>query len=316
MSEPQGLIFDIQGFSVHDGPGCRTQVFLSGCPLRCPWCANPEGREPRRRLLVSRQKCRYGRDRCRLCLTACPHGAVSETGDPDAPLAFDRAVCRHCDSFACAAACPHEGVRVSGAYRSVSEVMDLLRRDRQYWGEQGGASFSGGEPLRQHAFMSALLEACKAEGMHTAVETTAHIQPDAFLALMRHVDFAFIDVKHMDPQAHRELTGVDNTLILNNIRALTQSGWPGRLILRMPVVAGFNDGPANARATAHFMESLGLWEINLLPFHRLAASKWEQLGLRYAYRDAPPTPPETLENLQSLYLDRRIACYPGDDVSY
>ena len=316
MAERQGLIFDIQGFSVHDGPGCRTLVFLNGCPLRCVWCANPEGLKVRPQILYSRQKCQYAKSNCRRCLNACPNGAVTETGVTGAPLLFDFAVCDGCAGFDCARACPHEGARVSGKYKSVSEVMKIFLRDRQYWGDEGGVSFSGGEPLLQHEFLIDLLTACKKEKLHTAIETTAFAPADTFMAVMRHIDFAFIDVKHMDSARHQEKTGVLNERILANIAMLAKSGWSGRAILRMPVVPGFNDSLETAEATAEFMNSLNLFEINLLPFHRLGSSKWEQMGKKYEYADISGTPEEILERLQELYLDKKIACYVGDDVMY
>ncbi len=128
MEERKGLVFDIQGFSVHDGPGCRTLVFLSGCPLHCPWCANPEGMKKKSRLLFSRQKCRYEKSHCRRCLTACPYGGVRETGNPENPLEFDRKICDSCTIFACAKACAHEAARISGQYRTTEEIMRIFRR--------------------------------------------------------------------------------------------------------------------------------------------------------------------------------------------
>lgn len=316
MAEREGLVFDIQGFSVHDGPGSRTQIFLSGCPLRCEWCANPEGRELKRQLLFSRQKCRFVKNNCRRCLQVCPHGAVAlptvEGGEPT----FDHAVCRSCETYDCARVCSQEGARVSGVYRSVSEIMNVFRRDRQYWSKDGGASFSGGEPILQSDFLLDILRECKKEGIHTAIETTACARTETFEEIMRLIDFAFIDVKHMDSERHRAKTGVGNERILANIARLASSGWKGRLILRMPVVPDFNDSLENAAETARFMESLGLFEINLLPFHRLGTSKWEQMGMTYAYADCEGTPPELMERLQNVYLDRRIACYVGDDVYY
>lgn len=316
MEERKGLVFDIQGFSVHDGPGCRTLVFLSGCPLHCPWCANPEGMKKKSRLLFSRQKCRYEKSHCRRCLTACPYGGVRETGNPENPLEFDRKICDSCTIFACAKACAHEAARISGQYRTTEEIMRIFRRDRAYWDSQGGPGFSGGEPMAQPEFLCSLLEACKAEGMNTSIETTACVDPEVFQRVMEKIDFAFIDVKHMDSRRHREVTGVGNERILSNIEALAASSWSGRLILRMPVIEGFNDTLENAARTAEFMKKNGLFEINLLPFHRLGTSKWEQLGKTYPYADYLPTEESVMEQLQEYYLDQRIACYVGDDVVY
>ena len=316
MKEKKGLVFDIQGFSVHDGPGCRTLVFLSGCPLRCQWCANPEGMEKKRQLLYSRQKCRYEKSQCRRCLKVCPKGAVKETHDPQRPLEFDREICKDCSTFECAKACAYEAARVSGKYYSVEELMRILRRDRAYWDENGGPGFSGGEPMAQQEFLYEVLKACKEEGMNTSIETTANVPQEIFLRNMELIDFAFIDVKHMDSGRHASKTGVGNEKILSNIEALAKSGWKGRLILRMPVIEGFNDTLENAEATAEFMKRNGLFEINILPFHRLGTSKWEQMGREYPYASCLPTKESALEKLQEYYLEQRIACYVGDDVLY
>ncbi|MFQ8688332.1 MAG: 4-hydroxyphenylacetate decarboxylase activase [Blautia sp.] len=314
--DQKGLVFEVQGFSVHDGPGCRTQVFLSGCPLRCEWCANPEGMKQKQQLLFSRQKCRYEKNHCRRCLDACGKGAIQETGDPQNPLQFRREICENCKTFECAAVCAHEAARVSGQYKTVEEIMRIFRRDREYWDEKGGPGFSGGEPMAQREFLCAVLRACKQEGMNTSIETTASVDTATFLEVMEWIDFAFIDVKHMDTHRHREKTGIGNERILSNIEALARSSWPGRLVLRMPVIRDFNDTVENAKATADFMERLGLYEINILPFHRLGTSKWEQLGREYPYSQDLPTEEAILEQIQNYYLERRIACYVGDDVLY
>lgn len=311
-SGPRGLIFDIQGFSVHDGPGSRTTVFLSGCPLRCLWCANPEGQEPRQRLLFAPQKCRNGETGCVRCAAACPHGALTAVGGQ---VRRREAVCAECRTFDCARACYAEALRLSGKWYAVEELMAVLRRDRQYW-ENGGVTFSGGDPLAQEDFLLAVLDQCRREGIHTALETSGHAPMETFLAAMARVDFAFVDVKHMDTDRHRERTGVGNERILENIAALAKSSWPGRLVLRMPVIEDYNDTIANAEKVSRFMKDSGLVELNLLPFHRMGRSKWEQLGMTYPYGEARPTPAEKLRELQRFYLDRRIACYIGDGILY
>lgn len=312
MGKSRGLIFDIQGFSVHDGPGSRTTVFLSGCPLRCEWCANPEGREGRPLLLFSAQKCRHAKTGCGRCADACPDGALALRGDQ---LERKDEVCRACRTFACAKACYHEALRLSGRWYDLGELMRILRRDRQFW-ENGGVTFSGGEPLAQADFLRGTLEACAEESIHTAIETTAYAACSTFLRCVSLADFAFIDVKHMDDARHMEKTGVSNAIILNNITDLKKSGWPGRLMLRMPVVRGYNDTAGNIDAMIRFMRENALYEINILPFHRMGESKWTQLGLSYAYHDEPATDGETLERIQALFLENDIACYIGGDVIY
>lgn len=318
MTEPQGLVFDIQGHSVHDGPGCRTLVFLSGCPLRCEWCANPEGMEMRPTLMFRAAKCKRKDYDCTRCVRACPHGAVQVNPDPDSTeyLTIDRTFCKECDTFDCVKACAHESLALAGKWMSASELMRIISRDRQYWGGGGGVTFTGGEPLLQRDFIRTMLKKCRDAYIHTAIETSACVDTDHFLQTMQYVDFAFIDVKHMDPEAHKAKTRVSNELTHRNIRALIASGWKGRLVLRMPIIEDFNDTVENMAATADFMNELGLYEVNILPFHRMADSKWSQLGKVYAYRDKEATPMDRMTKLQQVFLDKDVACYVGSDTPF
>lgn len=311
----KGLIFDIQGHAVHDGPGTRTLVFLSGCPLRCEWCANPEGMNRRQNLLFAAGKCRAVEDNCRRCLQSCSRGAITMDRETGLPL-LDRALCSECTTFACAAVCNYEALRRSGKYYSVMELMEVLRRDRNFWGSDGGVTFSGGEPLAQSAFLLEVLAQCREQLIHTVIETSAYAAQNVFLETMRHIDFAFIDIKHLDTDQHRLKTGLGNELILGNLRALARSGWPGRLILRTPVIPGFNDSAENARAAIAFMKENGFFEINLLPFHRLGSSKWQQLGKEYPYARMEGLAKEALYELQQIYLHAGIVCYVDTDVVY
>lgn len=153
-------------------------------------------------------------------------------------------------------------------------------------------------------------------GIHTAIETSACFSPDRFLQVMQYIDFAFVDIKHMSTEAHKAGTGVGNEQILENIRALKKSGWGGRLVLRQPVISGYNDSEQNAKEVISFMEENGLYEMNLLKFHRLGQTKWEQLGKEYAYATGGEMTDEAMESLQRLYLDAGIACYVGHRTSF
>lgn len=315
MPEKKGLIFDIQGFSVHDGPGARTLVFLSGCPLRCEWCANPEGMKKCRTLLYAKGRCKAAQNHCRRCMAACPKGAVTMNEEQGLPE-VQRVLCRDCQDFFCVNACNYEALRISAEYYDVPGLMDIIKRDRNYWGGEGGVTFSGGDPLVQWEFLLEALAACRKELIHTAIETSAYADEDIFLKVMDLIDFAFVDVKHMDSAAHESKTGVKNERILSNLRALAKSGWAGRLILRSPIIPGFNDGVDNAKEVIRFMKENGFFEINLLPFHRMGTSKWEQLGKEYAYKEQEGLHKEDLVTLQNTYLDGGIACYLDADVPY
>lgn len=313
MEKNRGLIFDIQSFSVHDGPGTRTTVFLKGCPLRCEWCANPEGWNPKRELMFASMSCKL-EGGCHACIGSCTSDAVKQ-GSKTVNLDYDK--CAKCSTFECTSVCYNEALKVCGTWYSIPELMRILDRDAMFWDEKGGVTFSGGEVFYQKEFLKSSLIACKESFIHTAIETSAFAETKSFLEIMQYVDFAFIDVKHMDSIKHREKTGVPNEIILNNIRALVGSDWPGRLVLRVPIIAGFNDAEENMESTAGFMESLGLFEINLLPFHHLGASKWDQLNRNYdKYRNMPPTTSEKLQKLQDIFLSRHIACYTSSETPF
>lgn len=306
----RGLIFDIQGYSVHDGSGCRTLVFLSGCPLRCAWCANPEGQLPRPRLMYREAKCTHTHYRC---LEACPKEAIRIT-DSSPPLQFDRSICDRCDTMDCVAACLSQALRVAGQNYTVDELLHILLRDQGFWGGHGGVTFGGGEPLFQADFLLAVLGQCRSNYMHTTVETCAHANTDVFMEVLKWTDAMFVDLKHMDAAAHRSGTGVDNELILHNIEAAASTRWDGRLIVRVPIVPGYNDTDGNLEATAAFMARLKLKEVNLLPFHRLGQSKYEQLGLDYEYAQMATPSSESLRLHQAIFEAAGLSCYVGSEI--
>lgn len=311
MSPNTGLVFDIQSYSVHDGPRCRTTIFLAGCFLKCLWCSNPESWDLKEKVMFARSKCQQ-KNGCARCIKACEKQGVivNEEGE----IQLDWRKCKQCTVFKCAEACYSEALKICGSRYTAGELMRIINRDRDFWGQGGGVTFSGGEPFYQKDFLASMLQKCKEAYIHTAIETTAYVNSEDFLRTMSFVDFAFIDIKHMDSTHHNEQTGVGNELILSNIAALVKSGWPGRLILRMPVIEGFNDDRKNIETTANFMDELGLYEINILPFHRLGDSKWEQLGQKYAYKEYRATQQEKTEEIQAIFLNRKIACYIGSEL--
>jgi pyruvate formate lyase activating enzyme len=311
--EPKGLIFDIQGHSLHDGPGTRTLIFLSGCPLRCRWCSNPEGLLLRQRLMFKQQLCR---DCPARCVDACEKGAVRRPEIGGLPVVLDRRQCDGCDKLSCLKACYMGALQRSGKWFGVDEVMRLLNRDRSYWDTEGGVTLTGGEPLMQREFVLRLLRCCCEEHIGVCVETSAYVPRTVLEALLPHVDWLFVDIKHMDSTRHEHGTGVPNKPILDNLRWLMGSGWPGRLVLRMPVVPGFNDTTFNAEATAGFMREIGSGEINLLPFHRLGASKYAQLGTTYEYAEQTALGAEQMDTLASVYREKGITCHLAADTPF
>jgi len=314
MSEgSKGVIFDIQGYSVHDGPGCRTLVFLSGCPLRCSWCSNPEGQLLRPRLMYREKKCVHAHHRC---VHACPHQAIhiNEQGSPH--LRFDRSVCDHCDSMVCVRACLNDALKIAGRTYAVGELMRILSRDQGFWGSQGGVTFSGGEPLLQGEFILEVLRKCRSSYMHTAVETSAHMDTDVLIEALQWTDWLLVDIKHMDSAAHRAETGVGNELILQNIAAVASARWAGRLIIRVPIVPTFNDTAENLQATAEFMVKHNLREVNILPFHRLGSSKYEQLGLEYKYARVTSPSREIMLTAKHVFETAGLQCYADFETPF
>lgn len=295
-----GVIFDIQSFSVHDGPGCRTTVFMSGCPLSCRWCANPESWSRKPQILFSEMSCKYNQG-CTACQGMCPEGGLGF--DQENKPVLDFAICHSCTTLVCAEACYNNALKRCAKEYTVDELMSILQRDSNNWRSNGGVTFSGGDPLAQSEFLLTVLKRCQNNNMHTAIETSGFVQPKVFAEVMKYIDFAFIDVKHMNREKHLENTGVYNDLIHNNIAMLTHSGWQGRLVLRMPVIQGFNDDDDNIAQLIQFMQTQGIVEINILPFHRLGESKWNQLGKPYDYSTTGEISTVRLEEIQEKFLE-------------
>jgi pyruvate formate lyase activating enzyme len=278
------MIFDIQRFSLHDGAGIRTLVFMKGCPLRCPWCCNPESQLPAPELMLFPSRCLA----CGACREVCEHQAV--VPDPAGGFATERSRCRACGR--CVEACPTGARALRGRLVSVREVLDEVERDEIFYRSSGGGvTVSGGEPLFQAAFVADLLQACRRQGINTAVETCGHAPWEDFLLVLDHTDTVLFDIKHVDPTAHRRSTGVGNELILANLRRAVTRG--AHVVLRLPLVPGFNTDPDAVRAVASLAREWGIAELHLLPYHRLGESKYQALGRRCL--SSGPAPPSAGE---------------------
>jgi glycyl-radical enzyme activating protein len=199
---------------------------------------------------------------------------------------------------------------------TVDQLAALLRRDRPFWGGRGGVTFSGGEPLLQRDFMGPMLRRCREMGIHACAETTASLDPAWFMEAAALLDWIFVDIKHMDPGRHREGTGASNRLVLENLRRLGASELDCFVVVRVPVVPGFNDSEENLRATARFVRECGLEVVNLLPFHRLGESKWRQAGLAYPYGDQRSLEREELARAAQWVREEGATCYLGWETPF
>ncbi|MBN1675492.1 MAG: glycyl-radical enzyme activating protein [Kiritimatiellae bacterium] len=263
-----GTIFDIKKFAVHDGPGIRTTVFLKGCPLRCLWCHNPESVERGPQVAYRLDKC-IG---CGSCVRVCPAGCHRMAGELHV---FDRQGCVQCG--ACAQACYMKALERIGREASVDEVLGEVLKDKRYFEKSGGGlTLSGGEPMAQPAFTAALLRAAKRAGLHTCLDTCGQAPFENYRAVLEHVDLFLYDVKETDAAKHREYTGVDNRLILENLVRLDSAG--ARTILRCPIIPGLNDRASHFAELAKLANRLaGVVEVNLMPYHPYGSSKGDAL---------------------------------------
>lgn len=286
-----GLIFDIQRFSVHDGPGIRTTVFLKGCPLSCLWCQNPESISRRPEITYIASKC----IQCDKCLDVCPEGAIRSANGAKELL---RQACTLCGD--CLDVCYAEALNIFGRWLTVPELMEIVELDREFYMRSGGGvTFSGGEPAAQPDFLRAACREAQARRLHTTIDTSGYVGWDTFRSILSHVDLVLYDLKHMDSAVHRRLTGVPNELILENLQRLAQIGHP--VHVRVPLIPGYNDSEENVRATAAFVATLpNVKSLDILPYHRLGEPKWKQLDVSYELEDVMPPDREHVYRLAEI----------------
>lgn len=292
-----GVILQMQDYSIHDGDGVRTTIFLAGCGLRCQWCANPESWTRQPKLAFHAHKCAA----CHRCAGACREGLDPAAAD------FAPSRCTHCGD--CVAACPERALQLAGLEQDLKAVVDKIRRDEIFFRHSGGGvTLSGGEPFRQPRFARALLDACDALGVSVWAETCGVFDWEACGEMIPRFEHIFFDIKHMDDEAHRRFTGQGNHAILENARRIHRTGVP--MTIRVPVIAEVNLSDANLRATAEFVAAhLPGATVELLPYHELGKAKYLAFRMAESFHAFSPPTPKQLARAYEIFASRKIERY-------
>jgi pyruvate formate lyase activating enzyme len=292
MKNLKGLVYDLQHFAIHDGPGIRTLVYMKGCPLKCLWCSTPQTQKGTFEIIHIETNCQE----CGRCVETCPVDAI--TISEDTGLQIDRKRCTHCAD--CVEACPHQALEFAGKHMTVEELFKEIDKDSPFYRRSnGGVTIGGGEATMQHEYVSEVLKMCKKRYIHTAMETCGFVKWEHLEKILEYLDLVYMDIKHMDPIVHEELTGVSNELILENARR-TSDLRP--LIIRIPVVPGCNDSHENISATAKFAAELGdnFMRIELLPYHQFGTQTYSRLGRDYMLSDVEAPTEDQMNRLKML----------------
>ncbi len=276
MQNVKGIVSDIQRYCIHDGPGIRTVVFLKGCPLSCGWCSNPESQDFTPQLLYVPSKC-IG---CLRCAEVCPTGCIS--GVAGKPISIDREKCNKC--FECVKVCPSKALLQKGRIYSVDEVIAEVIRDEKFFkSSNGGVTLSGGEVLVQYNFAAHILKALKELNINTAVETTGYGKWEHLKLIADYTDIILYDIKHYNNEAHLQGTGVENHLIIDNLRKLIELG--KNVVVRIPVIPGYNMDASSIEGIISLLKKLDVKKIDLLPFHQLGKNKYAFLDKKYSLKN-------------------------------
>ena len=277
----KGYVFNIQQFSLHDGPGIRTTVFLKGCPLRCSWCSNPESQELHPELAYNDNNC-LTTAKCRRCIQSCNYGSLT-TAD-DGTICVNRKTCSKC--FQCVLSCPSNALSIYGKLMSVDEVLKAVEKDSLFYARSGGGlSLSGGEPLFQAEFTIALLTEAKSRRLNTTMETCGFTEWSYLDQACQYLNTIIYDIKCMDGDKHKIYSGSSNALILNNFSKLCKQYPNLPKIIRTPVIPAFNDNEADIQNILEYLKDKPNIRYELLPYHRLGQSKYEYLGREYPYEN-------------------------------
>jgi len=298
--EMEGVLFNIQRYSLHDGPGIRTIPFFKGCPLSCKWCSNPESQRPTPELIFKKSDC----IRCGKCIEACKQQALSVSN----AFFIDRERCIQCGE--CTQVCPTQALEMKGKRMTVADVMrELQKEENLYRRSGGGITLSGGEPLAQPAFARELLKACKEKGWHTAIETTGFTTPEVIADVFPYVDLALTDIKAINPAIHLANTGIENSQILENLLRIS---FLTKTIVRIPVIPGVNDNPEEIHNIAEFARLMSNVDtLHLLPYHSFGENKYGLLGRIYPMGEADSIAESKMELLKREVESSGFHCHIG-----
>ncbi len=304
--EEKVLITEIQRFAVNDGPGFRTNVFLKGCNMNCAWCHNPETKAHHPEIYWKKRLCTG----CGKCLDACDSDAINPPvedmkGENPRYHKIRRSRCTLC--MKCVYACSYGALEVVGKPMSIAEILDEVEKDRPFYSNSGGGmTLSGGEPAANGEFSLKLLSSARGRGIHTCLDTSGYCDSALLVGLAAQADIVLFDLKHLDVERHKAKTGVSNTLILENLEALSRKGY--EIWVRIPVVPGFNDSMEFHRSAAAFLSSLpnGVSRVDLLPFHNYCQDKYSWLGIDWEYRDVDAFALSFLEVPADLYREEGL----------
>lgn len=295
-----GTVFDMQRFSLHDGPGIRTIVFLKGCPLHCRWCSNPESQNNSPIVMYKKSDC----FKCGRCISVCKVGAISFDNETH----IDREKCTGCGE--CTNVCPSGALVLKGKTMTIQQAIKELKKDATIFRRSdGGVTLSGGEPLVQHDFASQLLLACKSQGWNTAIETTGFGSSEAIEKVIPYVDTVLLDIKHIDPYTHKKFTGISNEVILKNAKRISQIT---KTVVRVPIIPGFNYSYKDIEDIAKFVKTLNNVDtIHLLPYHTFGENKYDLLGIEYTLDGLKRLSKEDLNEHKRIVESHDIKCIIG-----